>query len=207
MAEVTTIDPKARVVRCRDGRELHYDFLIVAAGARHSYFGHPSGKRVAPGLKSIEDAIEFRRRWLLAFERAERATDAAERAANLTFVIVGGGPTGVELAGMLPTIARFALPNDFRHIDTTQARIILVEGGPRLLPAFPEDLSARAARDLVELGVEVRTSTLVTNVGDGFVELGRRAHRRRARSSGRRAMRRRRSAHQLGAPLDRDGAR
>ena len=172
LAEAHAIDPKARIVRCDDGHELHYDFLIVAAGARHSYFGHDDWERRAPGLKSVEDAIELRRRWLLAFERAERATDANERQANLTFAIVGGGPTGVELAGMLPTIARFALPKDFRHIDTASARIILIEGGPRLLPTFPEDLSAHAERDLVELGVEVRLNSRVTNVGDGFIEMG-----------------------------------
>jgi NADH dehydrogenase len=172
LAEAREIVPDARIVRCDDGRELHYDFLIVAAGARHSYFGHAEWESRAPGLKSVEDAIELRRRWLLAFERAERATDAAERDANLTFVIVGGGPTGVELAGMLPTIARFALPQDFRRIDTASARIVLIEGGPRLLPTFPEDLSARAERDLIELGVEVRMNARVTNIGDGFVEMG-----------------------------------
>ena len=171
MAEVASIDPTARLVSCRDGTKVHYDFLILAAGARHSYFGHPEWESFAPGLKSLEDAIELRRRWLLAFERAERATNTEDRVAELTFVIVGGGPTGVELAGMLPTIARFALPRDFRHIDTTKARIILVEAGPRLLPAMPEALSARAARDLVELGVELRIGERVTNVGDGFVEL------------------------------------
>jgi NADH dehydrogenase len=120
----------------------------------------------------VEDAIELRRRWLLAFERAERATSEAERRANLTFVIIGGGPTGVELAGMLPTIARFALPHDFRHIDTASARVLLIEGGSRLLPAFPEDLSARAAADLREMGVDVRLATFVTGVGDGFVQVG-----------------------------------
>jgi NADH dehydrogenase len=172
LAKAREIVPGARIVRCDDGRELHYDFLIVAAGARHSYFGHAEWESRAPGLKSVEDAIELRRRWLLAFERAERATDAAERDANLTFVIVGGGPTGVELAGMLPTIARFALPQDFRRIDTASARIVLIEGGPRLLPTFPEDLSARAERDLIELGVEVRMNARVTNIGDGFVEMG-----------------------------------
>jgi NADH dehydrogenase len=172
MADVIEVDPDRRVVRSRDGGEYNYDFLIVAAGARHSYFGHAAWEARAPGLKSIEDAVELRRRWLLAFERAERTTDATERAANLTFVIVGGGPTGVELAGMLPTIARFALPKDFRHIDTAAARIILLEAGPRLLPTFPDELSARAARDLTELGVDVRTNTFVTNVGDDFVEMG-----------------------------------
>jgi NADH dehydrogenase len=172
LTEAREIALNERIVRCEDGRDLHYDFLIVAAGARHSYFGHAEWEPRAPGLKSVEDAIELRRRWLLAFERAERATDAAERDANLTFVIVGGGPTGVELAGMLPTIARFALPQDFRRIDTASARIVLIEGGPRLLPTFPEDLSARAERDLIELGVEVRMNARVTNIGDGFVEMG-----------------------------------
>jgi NADH dehydrogenase len=172
LAEAREIVPDARIVRCDDGRELHYDFLIVAAGARHSYFGHSEWEARAPGLKSVEDAIELRRRWLLAFERAERAADPRERQANMTFVIVGGGPTGVELAGMLPTIARFALPKDFRHIDTAAARIVLIEGGPRLLPTFPEDLSARAERDLIELGVEVLTNARVTDVGDDYVAMG-----------------------------------
>jgi NADH dehydrogenase len=171
MAEVESIDATARVVSCRDGTKANYDFLILAAGARHSYFGHAEWENFAPGLKSLEDAIELRRRWLLAFERAERTTNDADRTAELTFVIVGGGPTGVELAGMLPTIARFGLPKDFRHIDTTKARIVLIEAGPRLLPAMPEALSARAARDLEELGVELRIGERVTNVGDGFVQL------------------------------------
>ena len=172
LAEVERIDLDQRVVRCADGTELPYEFLIIGAGARHSYFGHPEWESLAPGLKSIEDAIELRRRWLLAFERAERTTSEEERRAQLTFVIVGGGPTGVELAGMLPTIAQKALPRDFRRIDTRSARIILIEGGPRLLPAMPEDLSAHARQDLVDLGVEVRTNLLVTNVGEGFVEAG-----------------------------------
>ena len=175
LAEAREIALDERRVRCAGGLELVYDFLIIAAGARHSYFGHAGWERDAPGLKSIEDAIELRRRWLLAFERAERAAmdgDAAERDANLTFAIVGGGPTGVELAGMLPTIARMALPRDFRRIDTASARIILIEGGPRLLPAFPEDLAEHARHDLEALGVEVRTSTLVTNVEQGCVQAG-----------------------------------
>jgi NADH:quinone reductase (non-electrogenic) len=172
LADVTEVVPSDRVVRSTDGREFHYDFLIVATGARHSYFGKPEWEPLAPGLKSIDDAIEIRRRWLLAFELAESATTVEQRTAALTFVIVGGGPTGVELAGMLPTIARHALPKDFRHIDTTTARIVLIEGGPRILPAFPDDLSEQARRDLIDLGVEVRTSTLVTKVGDGYVEFG-----------------------------------
>ena len=172
LAEVLEIVLERRLVRCSNDLEFNYDFLIVAAGARHSYFGHSEWEQRAPGLKSVEDAIDIRRRWLLAFERAERTRDPAERSANLTFVIVGGGPTGVELAGMLPTISRYALPNDFRHIDTASARIILIEAGERLLPTFPPDLSERAATDLRELGVDVRTNTLVTNVGDDFVEVG-----------------------------------
>jgi NADH dehydrogenase len=173
LAEVVTIDPGRQVATCSDGRELNFDFLILASGARHSYFGHPEWESLAPGLKSVEDAIELRRRWLSAFERADGATSDEYRADELTFVIVGGGATGVELAGMLPTIAKHALPKDYRHIDTTKARVILVEGGPRILPAFPEDLSASAERALVELGVEVRTGTVVTNVGDGYVEIGK----------------------------------
>jgi NADH dehydrogenase len=172
MAEVTSIELERRVARLSDGSELPYDYLIVATGARHSYFGHPEWEAKAPGLKSIEDAIEIRRRFLLAFEKAELAQDADECAACLTFVVVGGGPTGVELAGMLPTITRFALPGDFRRFDPAKARVILVEGGPRVLPTFPEDLSAHAERDLVDLGVEVRTRAIVTAVGDGFVDIG-----------------------------------
>jgi NADH dehydrogenase len=173
LSQVVNIDPIKRVATCIDGQELNFDFLILAAGARHSYFGHPEWEAEAPGLKSVEDAIELRRRWLSAFERADAATSAHERTAEMTFVIVGGGATGVELAGMLPTIAKHALPHDFRHIDTRAARVILVEGGPRILPTFPEDLSASAERALVELGVEVRTGTVVTNVGDGYVEMGK----------------------------------
>jgi NADH dehydrogenase len=204
LAAVARIEPDARRVVCEDGRTLDYDFLIVASGARHSYFGHPEWETLAPGLKSIEDAIELRRRWLLAFERAEAATNEADRVAEMTFVIIGGGATGVELAGMLPTIAKHALPQDFRHIDTRTARIILLEGGQRILPAFPEDLSARARQDLEALGVEVRTNTIVTNVGDGFVEIG--AERIEARTilwaAGNAASP---LGAQLGAPVDRQG--
>ena len=169
MAGVERVDPERRVAVLEDGSELPYDYLILAAGARHSYFGHPEWEAVAPGLKSIDDALEIRRRFLTAFEEAERATNEADRMANLTFVIIGGGPTGVELAGMLPTIARHTLRGDFRRIDTASARIILLEGGPRILPTFPEDLAAHAARDLEELGVEVRTKTLVTSVAPDAV--------------------------------------
>jgi NADH dehydrogenase len=172
MAEVERVDPDRRIAVLDDGTEVPYDYLILAAGARHSYFGHPEWEAVAPGLKDIEDALEIRRRFLTAFEEAERATTEAERAASLTFVIIGGGPTGVELAGMLPTIARHTLRTDFRRIDTASARVILLEGGPRILPTFPEDLAAHAERDLQELGVEVRTHTLVTSVEPNAVCIG-----------------------------------
>lgn len=172
LADVATIDPSAKRMTCADGRAIDYDFLIVATGARHSYFGHAAWERFAPGLKAVEDAIEIRERWLMAFERADAASDAAERDAELTFVIVGGGATGVELAGMLPTIARHALPKDFHHIDTTKARVILIEGGPRLLPAFPEDLSDAARASLEELGVDVRLNARVTGVDAGGVHVG-----------------------------------
>ncbi|HEY2852193.1 MAG TPA: NAD(P)/FAD-dependent oxidoreductase [Gemmatimonadaceae bacterium] len=172
MAEVERVDPDRRIAVLDDGTELPYDYLILAAGARHSYFGHPEWEAVAPGLKDIEDALEIRGRFLTAFEEAERATNEADRAASLTFVIIGGGPTGVELAGMLPTIARHTLRTDFRRIDTASARVILLEGGPRILPTFPEDLAAHAERDLQELGVEVRTRTLVTSVEPNAVCIG-----------------------------------
>jgi NADH dehydrogenase len=172
MGVVERIDPDRRVAVLDNGTELPYDYLILAAGARHSYFSHPEWEAVAPGLKNIDDAVEIRRRFLTAFEEAERATNDADRAAYLTLVIVGGGPTGVELAGMLPTIARHTLRGDFRRIDTTSARVILLEGGPRLLPTFPEDLAAHAERDLTELGVEVRTRSMVTSIEPNAVCIG-----------------------------------
>ena len=173
MAEVNSIDPVARQVRCDDGATmLDYDYLILAAGARHSYFGHPEWESAAPGLKSIDDAIVIRQRFLSAFERAEKSGSAKERDAWLTFVIVGGGPTGVELAGMFPTIARRTFERDFRHIDASSARVILVEGGPRILPSFNDVLASRAHRDLEELGVEIRTSTIVTGIEKGWVTIG-----------------------------------
>jgi len=173
LAEVREIDVEQRVVRCDDnGPEIPYDFLIVAAGSRHSYFGHPDWEKTAPGLKSIDDAIVMRQRFLLAFERAERATSADERRRLLTFVIVGGGPTGVELAGMLPLIARHTLPSEYKNIDTNEARVILLEGGPRVLPTFSENLSMHARRELEELGVEVRTNAVVTRIERGIVHVG-----------------------------------
>jgi len=172
MGDVERVDPDRRVAVLDSGTELPYDYLILAAGARHSYFAHPEWEAVAPGLKSIDDALEIRRRFLQAFEDAERESDPAAREALLTFVIVGGGPTGVELAGMLPTIARHTLRGDFRRIDTASARVILLEGGPRILPTFPEDLAAHAERDLRELGVDVRTRSVVTSVEPNAVCVG-----------------------------------
>ena len=172
MAEVVRIDVAHRVAVLDDGSELGFDFLILATGSRHSYFAHPEWEKTAPGLKSLDDALEIRRRFLGAFEQAERSSDVAEREAYLTFVIIGGGPTGVELAGMLPTIARKTLRTDFRRIDPARAQVILLEGGPRILPSFPEDLAAHAERDLRELGVEVRTRTIVTAVEPDAVCIG-----------------------------------
>jgi NADH dehydrogenase len=149
-----------------------YDYLIVAAGARHSYFGHPEWSKLAPGLKTLEDAVEIRRRVLLAYELAEREAWTRGVSPPLTFAIIGGGPTGVELAGTLAEVAHAALPSDFRHIDPTRTRILLFEGGPRVLPAYPEDLSRRAESQLAHLGVEVHTNTLVSGVEPGGVRLG-----------------------------------
>ncbi|HMC54213.1 MAG TPA: NAD(P)/FAD-dependent oxidoreductase [Gemmatimonadaceae bacterium] len=173
LAEVTGIDVGRRTVTCDDGAlTLEYDYLIVAPGSRHSYFGHPEWEKLAPGLKSIDDAIVIRQRFLLAFERAEKAATADERRAQLTFVVVGGGPTGVELAGMLPLIARHTLPDEFRDMDTSTSRILLVEGGPRVLPTFSEKISGEAQRELEELGVEVRTGSIVSRVERGAVYVG-----------------------------------
>jgi NADH:ubiquinone reductase (H+-translocating) len=164
MGEARGIDVHARRVELADGSALDYDYLIVASGSRHSYFGHAEWEQHAPGLKTLEDATAIRRRILLAFERAERETDAARQRALLTFALVGGGPTGVELAGTLAEIARQTLRDEFRSIDTTRARIVLIEGGPSILPTFPDSLRAAARRSLVRLGVEVREKTVVTSV-------------------------------------------
>ena len=172
MEEVVRIDVERRVVATAEGGEHAYDYLIVAAGARHAYFDHPEWETLAPGLKSVDDAIELRRRILTAFERAEATEDPEERAAWLTFIVVGGGPTGTELAGMLPTIARHALRRDFRRIDPASTRVILVEGGPKILPPYPDPLSEHARRDLVNLGVDVRTGTLVSEIGPHHVVAG-----------------------------------
>ncbi len=173
MGEVVKIDPARREVTV-DGlaAPVGYDVLIVTAGSRHAYFGHDEWEPNAPGLKSLEDALEMRRRFLTAFERAEQQTDTDERQRLMTFVIVGGGPTGVELAGMMIEIVRKAMPRDFRRIDTRRTRVVLVEAGPRLLPAFPELSAARARRDLERLGVEVRTGAAVTDIGADGVRIG-----------------------------------
>jgi NADH dehydrogenase len=155
-----------------EGLRVRFDYLVLACGARHSYFGHDEWEPCAPGLKTVEQAIEIRRRTLRAFELAENELDPAEQAALLTFVVVGGGPTGVELAGAIADISRTVLLRDFRRIDPQRARVLLVEAGPRVLAAFPEPLSAHAARDLARLGVEVITSTPVTAIDRDGVEAG-----------------------------------
>lgn len=171
LADVTGFDLDRKMVNLADG-EVPFDILVVAAGATHSYFGHPEWAEHAPGLKSIEDALGIRRRMLLAFEAAEREPDEALRRDWLTFVIVGGGPTGVELAGAFRDVATMTLARDFRHIDPASARVVLIEGAPRLIPPYPEDLSESAKRQLEGLGVEVRVDARVTNIDAEGVEIG-----------------------------------
>lgn len=171
LAEVQSVDVNARKVKMVDG-ELDYDYLIIATGARHSYFGHPEWEKLAPGLKSLEDAIEIRRRILMAFEYAEKISDEAARKAAMTFVIVGGGPTGVEMAGAIAEIARYTLAENFRHIDPSQARIILIEGEPKVLASFPDDLRDKATKQLADLGVEVRTGVHATNLSEQGLQVG-----------------------------------
>jgi NADH:ubiquinone reductase (H+-translocating) len=170
MAEVRSIDTDGRVVYT-DSISVPYDYLVLATGATHSYFGHDEWAEVAPGLKRIEDATRIRRRILIAFEQAEFATDAIERRRLLTFAIVGGGPTGVEMAGAISEVARQSLAKDFRRIDPTAARIVLIEAGPRIMPTLPENLSDYVRRTLGNKGVEVMTSTRVTACDARGVEL------------------------------------
>src|SRR5580704_10868952 len=175
MAEVTGFDLERHMVHTvieDEAQEIPYDSLIVAAGASHAYFGHDEWQPLAPGLKTIEDALEIRRRVLLAFELAERRASAGEGNDPLNFVVVGAGPTGVELAGTLAEICRHALAQDFRAIDPRRARIHLIEGGPHVLPAYPEDLSRSALEQLRRLGVEVLTSTMVTKIEPGVIYMG-----------------------------------
>jgi NADH dehydrogenase len=171
LAEVKSVNVEARTVNTGE-REIPYDYLILATGARHSYFGHDEWEKLAPGLKSLEDAIEIRRRLLLAFEYAEKINDEAAKKAAMTFVIIGGGPTGVEMAGAIAEIARYTLAKDFRHIDPSSARVVLVEGDKRVLSAFPEDLSAKALEQLKELGVEVHTGIHATNLTEAGLQVG-----------------------------------
>jgi NADH dehydrogenase len=167
LAEVESVDLANHRLTVDEGegrtRLVEYDYLVIAAGARHSYFGHDQWESNAPGLKTIDDALEIRRRFLLALERAELTDDPKEREEYLTIVVVGGGPTGVELAGLIPDVLR-GIRRDFRRIDPTRVRVVLIEGGPRLLAAFPPEISERALADLHELGVEVRLNSVVTRV-------------------------------------------
>ncbi|HVE65727.1 MAG TPA: NAD(P)/FAD-dependent oxidoreductase, partial [Thermoanaerobaculia bacterium] len=171
LAEAAGVDREKRELVLSDGR-VPFDYLVIATGARHAYFGNDDWETHAPGLKSLEDALDVRRRILLAFERAERETDETRRRALLTFVIVGGGPTGVELAGAIGEIARRSLVRDFRSIDPREARILVLEAGPRILPSFPEDLARNAEKALHQLGVEVAAGRAVTGVEDGAVVTG-----------------------------------
>jgi NADH dehydrogenase len=172
LAEARSIDVPRRHVVLDDGTALAYDYVIVATGATHSYFGHDDWAPFAPGLKTLDDAMEIRRRILLAYERAERATDPAMQRRLLNFVVVGGGATGVELAGTLAEIARHTLRDEFRHIDSRTAHVMLIEGAERVLPTYTPDLSEKARRQLERLGVEVRTHTFVTGIDAEGVRIG-----------------------------------
>lgn len=171
LSDVIGIDVSQRRVLVEEG-SVPYDYLVLAVGAKHDYFGHDDWEAVAPGLKTLEDATEIRRRMLLAFESAEHEADKDARRAALTFAVIGGGPTGVELAGAIKSIASHTLPREYRNIDTTTARVVLFEGGPRLLGSFPMALSKRAKNDLERLGVEVRLDTRVTDIDERGVHVG-----------------------------------
>jgi NADH dehydrogenase len=201
-ANVSGIDAGAKRVQLDDDESVPYDTLVLATGARHAYFGHDEWEPFAPGLKTLEDATTLRRRILVAFERAERETDPAKRAALLTFVIIGAGPTGVEMAGTIADLAKDTLPPDFRNIDTRNARVVLIEAGPRVLASFPEDLSAYAQRSLEEIGVEVALGQPVTEcAADGVVYGGNKLEARTiVWAAGVRASR---AAEWLDAPADR----
>lgn len=172
LGEAVSFDLEKRIVRLNDDSEIAFEYLIVAAGARHSYFGHDEWEDAAPGLKTIEDALEIRRRVLLAFELAEREAILTGKHEPLDFIVVGGGATGVELAGAIAGIARQALANDFKAIDTKKARVVLYEGGDRILNAFSPELSEHAKKDLEDLGVEVHLNTFVTDLKEGNVKVG-----------------------------------
>ena len=204
LGEVSTIDSTAQTVALADATTLHYDFLLVASGAAHAYFGHDEWAAHAPGLKTLDDALDLRRRILLAFEQAENATGDVERDAWLTFAVVGGGPTGVELAGTLAEISRHTLRDEFRHIDPARARVQLIEAGPRVLSTFPESLSAKAAAQLQRLGVQVLTGSPVQTIdAQGYVRGGERTAARTVLwAAGVAASP---LGKMLGAPLDRAG--
>ncbi|HMJ05556.1 MAG TPA: NAD(P)/FAD-dependent oxidoreductase [Chthoniobacterales bacterium] len=170
LAEAKSVDVANKKVTTSD-QEVPYDYLILATGARHSYFGNDEWEKLAPGLKSLEDAVEIRRRLLMAFEYADRITDDAARRGAMTFAVIGGGPTGVEMAGAIAEIARYTLSKDFRHIDPSDARVILIEGDERVLSSFPEDLSASALKQLQDLGVEVRTGVHAKNLTESGLEV------------------------------------
>jgi NADH dehydrogenase len=201
-ATASGVDAAGKRVLLDDGSSVPYDTLVLATGARHAYFGHDEWEPFAPGLKTLEDATTLRRRILVAFERAERETDPAKRDALLTFVIIGAGPTGVELAGTIADLAKDTLPRDFRHIDTRKARVVLIEAGPRVLAGFPDELSAYALRSLQGLGVEVMLGAPVTDCSAGGVVYG--GNKLQARTiiwaAGVRASR---AAEWLNAPADR----
>ena len=203
LGDAIGVDMDRKRVQLTDG-ELTYDFLVIATGATHSYFGHDEWERSAPGLKTIDDALEIRRRVLLAFEAAERETDPEKQAAWLTFVIIGAGPTGAELAGALSEIARQTMVRDFRRIRSENARVILIEGKDRVLPAYPPDLSEKARRQLVELGVEVITGAVVTDVNEREVRIGDRVVATRTVLWGA-GVQASPLARSLGVPLDRTG--
>jgi NADH:ubiquinone reductase (H+-translocating) len=201
-ANVCGIDAANKRVLLDDGGSIPYDTLILATGARHAYFGHDEWEPFAPGLKTLEDATTLRRRILVAFERAERETDPQKRDALLTFVVIGAGPTGVEMAGTIADLAKDTLPRDFRHIDTRKARVVLIEAGPRVLAGFPDDLSAYAQKSLEQLGVEVMLGEPVTECSaDGVVYGGKKLEARTiVWAAGVRASR---AAEWLDAPADR----
>jgi NADH:ubiquinone reductase (H+-translocating) len=203
-ATVTGIDAANRRVQLDDGAEISYDTLVLATGARHAYFGHDEWEPFAPGLKTLEDATTLRRRILVAFERAERESDPEKRAALMTFVIIGAGPTGVELAGTIVELARSTLPQDFRNVDTRRARVVLIEAGPRVLAGFPDDLSSYAHKSLQGIGVEVVLGQPVTDCNaDGVVYGGNQLEAKTIIwAAGVRASR---AAEWLGAPADRAG--
>jgi NADH dehydrogenase len=204
LGEVQAIDVDRRSLALEDGTALGYDYLVLATGATHSYFAHPEWERFAPGLKTIEDALEIRRRVLLAFESAEHETDPETQQAFLTFVIIGAGPTGVELAGALSEIARQTMTRDFRRIKPESARVILLEGRERVLPPYPPSLSASAQKQLEDLGVEVIANAVVTDLDDRQVRIGDRVIATRTILWGA-GVQASPLAATLGVPLDRAG--